>query len=558
MDFVKQALADAVQSVFSAEVPIEITRPDSQFGDFATNVAMQLAKQRGQNPREIAEQLIACIDNQNAEWLEAITIAGPGFINITVSDSLLTSLSEASVPQTMSGKVYVVEYSCPNAFKELHAGHLYQTIAGDAIARLLEQSGAEVHRTNFGGDVGLHVAKAMWGIITELGGEYPEKLSEVGISEQASFLSKAYVTGAAAYEDNADARRTIEQYNQQIYGLHTDNDTESAFARIYWVCRQWSYDYFDTFYRFIQVDSFTYYPESQTAGAGLELVRQGLENNIFEQSDGAVVYRGEKFGLHTRVFITQAGLPTYETKDLGVISLEYKDYKFDRRVLITGRDQAEYMKVVFAASGELMPAIKDGLIHLTNGLIKFSDGTKMSSRLGNVTSAQDVLNTVASAIESDGNESTKHALLLSSVKYTFLRQRLGGDIAFDPANSVSLQGNSGPYLQYALVRARSILAKASTDIQSLSSDMQYEPAERQLVRRFTEFQTTVQSATTDYAPHLLCTYLYDLAGAFNTFYEHNRVIDDARSMVRLAIVARYADILDKGLELLGIERLERM
>lgn len=556
MDFVKTAFTNAVQRVFSVDVPVDITRPDEQFGDFSTNVAMQLAKQQGANPREIANQLVQYFESEKPDWLQAISIAGPGFINVTISDAMLTSLAVTTVPQTTSGQIYVVEYSCPNAFKELHAGHLYQTIAGDVIARLLEQSGAHVFRTNFGGDVGLHVAKAMWGIIQALGGESPDALTAIEAEDRAGFLSKAYVHGAAAYESDADAHQLIDTYNQAIYTLHADNDTASDFARIYWTCRQWSYDYFDDFYKYIDVSPFRYYPESTTAGPGLALVNDGLERGIFEHSDGAIVYRGEKVGLHTRVFVTQAGLPTYETKDLGVISLEYQDYTFNHRILITGRDQAEYMKVVFAAASELLPAISDDLVHLTNGIIKFADGTKMSSRLGNVTSAHNVLEAVAENIDSD-DPTTKRALMLGAVKYTFLRQRLGGDISFDPVTSVSVHGNSGPYLQYALVRARSILAKAGEG-QPLDAAMIYEPSERQVVRMCTQFQDVVAAATAELAPHLLCTYLYDLASAFNVFYEHNRVLDDPRSALRLAIVAHYAAILDKGLELLGIERLERM
>jgi arginyl-tRNA synthetase len=483
-------------------------------------------------------------------------VAGPGFINITLSDAILLAQATAEVPQSMAGTNYVVEYSCPNAFKELHAGHLYQTIAGDVIARLLEQSGATVHRTNFGGDVGLHVAKAMWGIIEALEGENPEKLFEITTDQQANFLSSSYVKGAAAYEDNAEARRNIEQYNQLIYSIHSQNEHDSLFAQIYWTCRQWSYDYFDRFYERLQVDPFHYYPESTTAAPGLKLVHEGLERGVFENSDGAVVYRGEKVGLHTRVFVTQAGLPTYETKDLGVISLEYQEYNFDHRILITGRDQAEYMRVVYAAAGEMIPAVNGVMTHITNGIIKFGDGTKMSSRLGNVTSATDVLNTVYEHVPEKNDELVKNGLALGAVKYAFLKQRLGGDVAFDPETSVSLQGNSGPYLQYALVRARSILEKAGDS--STNDSTVLESGERALVQKMTGFQDAVAQATTEYAPHVLCTYLYELAGAFNVFYEHNRVLDGERSAVRLMLVERYAEILDKGLELLGIERLSKM
>ncbi len=556
MDLVKITIGAIAKQLFDDVDAIEVARPEPQFGDYTTNVAMKLAKKLGKNPREVAAQVVASLEAEKPDWLAKAEVAGPGFINITLTDATLYSNVLAAVPQVSAGTNYVVEYSCPNAFKELHAGHLYQTIAGDVIARMLEQAGSTVHRTNFGGDVGLHVAKAMYGIIAELDGENPDKLTEIGVDEQSGFLSKSYVRGAKAYEEDADAKIQIEAYNQQIYALHDSVDTESAFAQIYWTCRQWSYDYFDRFYERLEVNPFRYIPESTTVKLGLQLVDDGLAKGVFENSEGAVIYRGEKVGLHTRVFVTKIGLPTYEAKDLGVISIELNDYSFDHRILITGRDQAEYMKVVYAAAEELLPQLKDAMTHITNGLIKFADGSKMSSRLGNVTSATDVLDIVAAQLEAVEMVEAKEALMLSAVKYAFLKQRLGGDVAFDPQGSVSLQGNSGPYLQYALVRARSILAKSPAH-DGVSVD-NLEPLERVFVQKMVGFQDEVAKATLEYAPHILCTYLYELAAEFNTFYEHNRVLDNDRSQLRLKLVADYAAILDKGLELLGIERLERM
>ena len=556
MELVRVAIAEVSKSLFGDPGDIEISRPDPQFGDYTTNVAMKLAKRQGSNPREIATAIADSLNTSKPEWLANATVAGPGFINLTLTDAALYDNVVAIVPQIAEDTTYVVEYSCPNAFKELHAGHLYQTIAGDAIARMLEQAGSVVHRTNFGGDVGLHVAKAMWGIIAELEGENPDSLKTVKQQDRATFLSKSYVRGAAAYEESDESKQEIEDYNQKIYALHEANDKQTAFAQIYWLCRQWSYDYFDTFYQRLQVNPFHYYPESTTIKPGLELVAKGLDVGVFENSDGAVVYQGERSGLHTRVFITSAGLPTYETKDLGVISLEYADYRFDHRILITGRDQTEYMKVVFAAAGEVMPQVYGVMTHLTNGLIKFADGTKMSSRLGNVTSASDVLDIIYNLVPTESDKATRNALMLGAVKYAFLKQRLGMDVAFDPEGSVSLHGNSGPYLQYALVRARSILAKAPAG--SKPDALTFEPSERKLVQKLAAFQDECANAIIAYAPHMLCTYLYELAAEFNSFYEENRVLDNDRSALRLQLVADYAAILDKGLELLGIERLSKM
>jgi arginyl-tRNA synthetase len=555
---VVSSLEKIVKDTFGIVVDIAITVPVFEFGDCTTNCALQLSRQLKKSPREIAEKIVSVLEDEKLTWFASAKVEGPGFINIVFKDNFLFSFVEVSTMNYEKGNEYVLEYSCPNAFKELHAGHLYQTIAGDSIARLLEHLGAKVHRTNFGGDVGLHVAKAMWGIVNTFSGEDPLQLSKIDDNDRPKFLSKSYVMGAAAYENDAIAQTEIDVLNKRIYELHNNNDRESGFAKIYWTCRQWSYDYFNKFYSYLGAEPFRFYAESETAPVGLDLVEKGLREKIFVESQGAIVFVGENEGLHTRVFVTKAGLPTYETKDLGVINKEFEDYYFTKRILITGRDQAEYMKVVFAAAEKIMPETKNKMLHLTNGIIKFANGAKMSSRLGNVTTANEVIETVYSLTPEASAEATRKSLALGAVKYSLLKQRLGGDVAFDVENSVSLMGNSGPYLQYALVRAYSILEKAQYD-KTKSIDFDYlETAERRLIHQLAKFNDVCKSAAQTYSPHILCTFLYETASAFNVFYEHNRVIGVERSEIRLKIVHRYSQILEKGLELLGIDRIQKM
>ena len=556
MQEVKSALEKAVKSLFNLDVDAQISRPEPQFGDYASNVAMQMAKELHKPPREIAEKIVNEIRVHEYFWLKSTDIAGAGFINFTLTDAALINQLVINYPDDYKDQSVAVEYSCPNSFKDLHAGHLYQSIAGDALSRLLERGEATVHRTNFGGDVGLHVAKAMWGILSLLSGEMPDKLNDIKGNDRTKFLSKAYVLGAGEYEESDIVRAEVQALNKQIYAIADNDEHDTPLAQIYWTCRQWSYDYFDEFYKNIQIDPFKYYPESKTNSIGAQLVEKGIKDKVFEYSDGAVVFKGENYDLHTRVFVTSSGLPTYETKDLGVIAAEYKDYKFDKRILITGRDQSEYMKVVYKAADILMPEVAGKMTHLTNGIIKFGDGKKMSSRLGNVTTADDVLDLVYELVPAENDEVARREIMLAAVKYTFLKHKLGGDIAFDPEESVSLQGNSGPYLQYALVRAKSILSKAELEAGSLNAELTTD--ERLLVRYISMYSEILKSAQDEYAIHEVCTYLYGLASQFNKFYEKNRVIGDDRQDVRLAIVDKYAQVLQDGLTLLGIKPLDKM
>ncbi|MDL2341545.1 MAG: arginine--tRNA ligase [Patescibacteria group bacterium] len=560
------AIAAIVERLFDATVPVELTRTDEKFGDYATNVAMQLVKELAKPPREIATEIVAAIATELTDTVTEAQIAGPGFINLTLTEEALLGGATTATPQLNANKRVLLEYSCPNAFKELHTGHLYQTVVGDAIGRLLTASGATIYRANFGGDVGLHVAKCLYAIKQQLG-EDVSQLAAVPPAERPSWISTAYVAGASAYETDEAAKQAITEINTQIYSFHDSSDHDSQLAKIYWECRGWSYEYFKAFYESIVVSPFnSYYPESGTAERGLSVVRVNTPP-VFEASNGAVVFKGEDAGLHTRVFITSKGLPTYETKDLGVIYNELDDFKYDHRYILTGNDQLQYMQVVFAALAAIDPELAAKQTHLTNGTIRFGSGQKMSSRLGNVTRAADVLAAVGQAVTAI-DAATKQQVTLGAIKYTFLKHRLGGDIAFDVNESVSLEGNSGPYLQYALARACSILDKAGYEASRLTAvlandvvlrpGLELETAERLLVRKLTEYQEVLAKAITELLPHQICNYLYELAQDFNRFYENNRVIGNERQELRLLLIENYARTLHHGLSLLGLPTPQKM
>lgn len=561
MQEIVQALQDVITDVFSTEAPVVLTRPDEQFGDFATNVALQLSKQVGKNPREIAETIVQKLDHPAIAKAE---VAGPGFINLWVSNDVLQAELNKMIQDSGEtygksnayvGKQVVAEYSDPNPFKVLHAGHLYTSVIGDAIANLYEYAGAEVHRVNFGGDVGLHVGKTLWAILNELGGENPEKLQDIPENERSEWMARCYVTGTNAYEDDESAKPTIVKLNKKVYAIHASNDHDSALAQIYWTCREWSYDYFKQFYQTIGSEFEKFYPESSVADLGLQTVKEQLEKGVFEESDGAVVFKGEDYGLHTRVFINREGIPTYEAKDVGLIMQKWADYHFDKSVVITGNEQEQYMSVVLKAVEQFQPELVAATSHLTHGLVKLQGGVKMSSRKGNILRAVDILEAANTAnTELTGKES--HDSVLGAVKYAFLKNRTGGDLIYDPAESVSLQGNSGTYLQYAYVRALSIIRKKAELVEV--TDWELDAGERGMVKKLSEYPEVVAKATNEIAPHLICTYLYELAQKFNNFYEHNRVLGDEREDYRIKVVMAYAGILQNGLKVLGIPTPEKM
>lgn len=562
-------LVDKAVAAISVEKPsYRLEFSDPTFGDIATNVAMVLAKQVNKNPRDIAQQLTEKLVSDETGIIKEVSVAGPGFINIIVSDEFLSQAVETQLnklPQLYENKTVVAEYSDPNTFKALHAGHLYTTIVGNSVANLIEKAGGLVHRVNFGGDVGLHVAKAMWGVITHFSADFDASVALEGVEklagntelDRAKFLAECYVAGSAAYE-NDENKQTITDLNRRVYELHNRKDKESDFAQLYWLCRQWSYDYFDYFYEELGVTPFErYYPESSTFDLGIETINKNI-GSVYERSDGAVVFRGERYKLHTRVFINSDGLPTYEAKDVGLIMHKWNDYKFDISLIITSSEQKDYMRVVLKSIEQFAPELAQKTRHLTHGHVKLKGGVKMSSRKGNVLLADDVLAAAVHEVEKDVSENRSN-YAYDAVKYSFLNQSIGGDIVYDPSLSVALTGDSGPYIQYAHARAFGVLEKAgiSTPLH-FDPGFNFEEAERQVLIQLAQYSSVFGVAAKELTPHKICGFLHDTAQVFNRYYDANKVIGSGREAERLFIVQRFKDVVEHGLNILGIHAPNKM
>ena len=554
-------IADVVTKSYGDKLNLAAIRvtytPEGQSGDISCNAAFIISKQLGRNPRELALELAGSV-HKAIPGIAQIEVAGPGFLNITLSEELLGKYvleATSSRPTVFTKQTVVTEYSDPNPFKVLHVGHLYTSVVGDAITNLVRMAGGSVHPVNFGGDVGLHVAKTMWAILQDLGGELPEKLNAIPAATRSEWMAKCYVAGTQAYEDDDTAKQSIIDINKLVYGIVASDERQKPFAQIYWTCRAWSYAYFDAFYARIGSKFERYYPESETAPIGLATVKEQLAAGVYQDSDGAVVFDGDKYGLHTRVFINSNGLPTYEAKDVGLIMAKWRDYKFDRSIVITGNDSTEYMKVVLKSIEQFAPELARRTTHITHGNVKLAGSVKMASRKGNFLRAVDVLDLVAQA-NVDAGRASDDSVSLGAIKYAFLKQRIGADLVFIPEESVSLEGNSGPYLQYAHARARSILAK-SVQPSDASFDA-FEAGERVLAVKLSEYPDILDKAVIELMPHHVCTYLYELAQVFNRFYESNRVVGHEREALRLRLVTTYADILRDGLTILGIAAPDRL
>ena len=552
---IEKMIAQTVVDLYNLDEVIEIAIPEEQFGDFSTNIALKLARVLSRPPRDIAQEIIDKINISDVDFIESIDIAGAGFINITLTNQALIDLIDEKPSTSLKGQVIVAEYSDPNPFKTLHAGHLYTSIVGDVIANLLENGGAEVHRVNFGGDVGMHVAKNIWAIIRTIGGnEDATKLNDIDEDRRTEWLSQCYVNGNTAYETDDQAKQQIKLLNGRIYEISAGQEHETELAKIYWTCRQWSYDYFNAFYSRLNIGFEKYYPESEVVELGLKTVKENIPE-VYQESQGAIIFDGEKYGLYTNVFINSEGLPTYAAKDVGLIIKKWQDYEFDRSLIITSSEQLDYMKVVLKSVEQFRPDLAAASMHLSHGVVKLSGGLKMSSRLGNILTATDVLDAAAEA--NAQNHVGDDQVTIGAVKYAFLKQRIGGDIIYEPKESVSIEGNSGPYLQYAHARAKNILNKVETEVTTLDAK-EFTKEERSLIKKLGEYSSVIELATEELKPHYVCTYLYELAQTFNRFYENNRVIGDPKQSFRIILVTLYAERLSNGLKILGIASPDKM
>ena len=592
MEEIKSKLKNVISEIFGVEIEPNVVEAPKNIGgdfeaDYSTNVAMQLAKQVGKNPREVAEEIVKNLSDFSFD----VEVAGPGFLNFKSSDEYFKAkiagfgadFSKNISCDEYSGQTVICEFSDPNPFKVLHVGHLYTSIVGDSISRLVEFAGGKVVRANFGGDVGLHVAKTLYAVLSESSSASADALLAQRISNTsrsatpaslnnnsdnaalAEILAKAYVKGTKLYDEDEAAHEEITKLNQTLYAIAAsgpefkyEDAKKQKISDLYWRGREVSYNYFKDFYAKIGVKFDKYYPESSVAERGLSEVKKHI-GEVYEESDGAIVYRGEKDGLHTRVFINKNGLPTYEAKDVGLLFTKYDDYKFDKSVVITGNDIIEYMKVVLTSVSKYAPELVEKTLHLTHGNVRLPGNEKMSSRKGNFLKAVDVLDAVNEALAQEHEGAKDEKVSLGAAKYAFLKYKIGGNIIFDPKESVSMTGNSGPYLQYSAVRAAKIIGNLLKDgVSSAKEDWILTERERELIKKIIAYPDELSSVVKELAPNKLCNYLYELAQEFSRFYETTKVAGSEYEFERGQIVLAYLKVLTHGLGLLGIEVPERM
>lgn len=548
------------------------------FGDYSSNIALQLSKRlpaiSRQSSVEIANVILSNLSHLS--YLSKIEVAGGGFLNFFIKDEvLLQSLAsgEAFRPASQQNKKYFLEYAQPNTHKAFHIGHLRNISLGESLARLLEFQGNEVFRASYGSDVGLPVAKALWGV-QKLLEEY-QQVQKGSPREKAEFLGKAYVLGAKTYEENEKVRKEINELNKQIYQKNAN------ILPLWEETRQWSIDYFAQIFKIVDTKFNRLFWESEVDKIGKQIVEENI-GKVFEKSDGAVIFPGEKYGLHNRVFITSAGNPTYEAKEMGLARLESEAFPYDEDWHIVGNEQEGYFKVIFKVLEILNPSLAKKNRHLSYGMVNLTTG-KMSSRTGDVVTAESLLDQIKEKVKEvikesrlDLPEQVVEQVSIGAAKFSMLRYSPGANISFDIKSSVALAGDSGPYLQYTYARSQSVLKEGEKigfrpaalglrleeleEVQGLgfSQSGELSVEERLLLRRLEYFTSIVEQAAAESRPNLLCEYLLELAKDFNVFYQKHRIIQSEEKERRLFLTWGLGSVLKTGLNLLGIEAPSKM
>jgi arginyl-tRNA synthetase len=558
-------ISQAIQDLFGVTQNVILSRPDPQFGDYATNVAMQLAKPLGKSPREIAE--IIAVKLREAGDFSEVTIAGPGFINVRVSAKSLADTLQRSWSDTYgenndgSGKTVVVEYPSQNMAKPYSIGHLRPGNQGWAARCLMAATGWKVITDNHLGDYGAPFGIWVVGFLTF---SSEEELVRDGVYE----LGRVYIQTKKALKEEKEQGGTTLASQVEIWLLKLENGDEQAIAyskRFNEISLKHIHEIMER----LKITTDYELGEAFFAPRGKEAVQKLLESGIATlNDDGSIIVPLDEYGFDVPLLVQKSnGTALYATTDLATILYREENWHPDRVIYCVGSEQQFYFSQLFAMAKKL--GIKTELIHLWFGMIDQinEDGTreKMSSRKG-VVLMEELLNTAEAKArelvsDRDVSDDDIKKVALGAIKFSDFAADRRTDILFDWKNIFALTGFSGPYIQYAAVRVNTILANNPGTLLQDTGDYNYEP-EKAILAKLLEYPEVIRLSARDIEPHKIATYLYELAREMNRYYEQTPVatgnVTDEEKAVRLGLLKKVSHIFEHGLGVLGIEVPERM
>lgn len=561
MNKVAEIINQTIKEKFNIEVEVSLTRPRSEFGDFATNIAMQLAGKLSKNPRKIADLLLGELSKN--EIFETIEVAGPGFLNLRVSAKKLEKLLSHDFSDRFGsnndgeGKLALIDGPSPNMAKPYSVGHLRPGNQGWAAKKLLEFSGWKVITDNHLGDYGTPFG--IWVVGFKMFSN-DEKLAERGVYE----LGDVYIKTKAAIKEQGEGGEIEKQAEEWLLKLEKGDNEAIEFSNRF---KEISLKHIHDVMARLKISTDYEYGEAFFAPKGKAAVRKLIESGVAVQNeDGSVIVPLEEYGFDVPLLVQKSnGAALYATNDLATILFREEEFAPDKVVYAVGAEQQFYFSQIFAMAKKL--GIKTDLYHLWFGVIDQlnEDGTreKMSSRKG-VVLMEELLDKAEERAREivagrDVSEEDVKKIALGAIKFSDFAADRRTNILFDWENIFALTGFSGPYVQYSAVRVNNILRKEQ-NFEFVDFENYDFEAEKNVILQLLAFPETVKMAARDLEPHKISKYLYDLAREMNRYYEKTRVSDASKieKSARLTLLKKVSKTFANGLDLLGIEVPEKM
>ncbi|WP_018618477.1 arginine--tRNA ligase [Spirosoma luteum] len=569
---------------------VQLSPTKKEFDGQYTFVTFPLTKALRQAPAQIGQTIGAWL-LANSEIVSAFNVV-QGFLNISVADAAWVSLlnNMAGNPDfgTLPKKeqTIMVEFASPNTNKPLHLGHLRNIFLGDSVSRILKANGYDVVKTCIVNDRGVHICKSMLAYQRFGNDETPESSRMKGdhlIGKYYVLFDKAYkaqveeMVAAGTTKEEAEKQAPLMLEVQQMLRLWEQGDPETV--ALWRKLNTWVYAGFDATYKSIGTSFDKTYYESNTYLLGKEVVEEGLQKGVFyKKEDNSVWIDLTAEGLDHKLVLRSDGTSVYMTQDLGTTDLKDQDFHTDRQIWVVGNEQDYHFNVLFAILRRLGREYANGLYHLSYGMVDLPTG-KMKSREGTVVDADDLIEETTEAASTAADEAAKgkldqfseseksalfQMLGLGALKYYLLKVDPQKRMQFNPAESVDLHGNTGPYIQYVHARIRSIGRKAAEMDIVLSNTVEageLDEVEQQLLFLLSQYPQRLAEAGTDYAPSYIAQYAYELAKTFNQFYDKLSILketDSGKLATRLLLTKLVGETIRQTMGLLGIGVPEKM
>ena len=539
------------------ESPKDYANGDFAFPSFA------LARELKKAPQQIAIDIKEAIGNA-PEGFQEIKVVGP-YLNFYVDRKSLAKnlIEEIKIKKDDFGKAesnkktLVIEFPSPNTNKPLHLGHLRNMSIGESVSRISEANGFDVKRVSLNNDRGTHICKSMLAYQKFGEGKIPEEVEKKG----DHFVGDFYVKFAEEVKKNPE----LEKEAQSMLAKWEDGDEE---VRTLWEkMNSWALGGFKETFKTFGIKMDKEYFESQIYKEGKDIILNGLEKGIFEKrEDGAIIINLEDEKLGEKVLLRSDGTSIYITQDIYLAKIKFDDFNPDESVYVTGNEQDYHFKVLFSVLEKLGLADKEKLKHLSYGMVNLPTG-RMKSREGTVVDADDLIEELKNLVKKNLKErydlsdeeleSRSLKIGLAALKYFLLKVDVRRDMTFSAEESISFEGDTGPYLQYSYARASSILRK-SEGIKDFAMPEEFEEKELELTLKLNEFKQVVFDAYRQSNPALIANYAYKTSQIFNEFYHSCKVIGSEQEAFRLNLIDSFRQVLKNALALLGIEVMEEM